>query len=65
MPVVPARIHGTYESMSRGKAFPKKTKLTLSIGEPITADVIDKIREKGGDVYQEIADFVKVRVNSL
>ena len=51
--------------MSRGKAFPKKTKLTLSIGEPITADVIDKIREKGGDVYQEIADFVKVRVNSL
>ncbi|GBE32885.1 long-chain-fatty-acid--CoA ligase [bacterium BMS3Bbin05] len=65
VPVVPARIHGTYESMSRGKAFPKKTKLTLSIGEPITADVIDKIREKGGDVYQEIADFVKVRVNSL
>jgi long-chain acyl-CoA synthetase len=65
IPIVPARLDGTYESMPRGAAFPRRTTISLTIGEPIRVDELIKIKEKGGDHYQAIADLARERVEKL
>jgi long-chain acyl-CoA synthetase len=65
VPIVPARLYGTYESMPRGSSFPGCTTISLIIGEPVGVDELKALQEKGGDHYQAIADLVKERVEKL
>ncbi|UCG78826.1 MAG: AMP-binding protein [Nitrospirota bacterium] len=65
VPIVPARISGTYESMPRGRSFPKRGKLSLVIGDPITREDLKDLRNKGGDHYQEVADLARDRLERL
>jgi len=65
VPIVPVRIRGTYESMPRGRAFPRRTKLSLTIGEPVTVEEIEKLKSEGADHYQAVAEAVQKRVEAL
>jgi long-chain acyl-CoA synthetase len=65
VPLVPVRIHGTYDAMPRGRTLPKRKRIRLVIGEPITVEKMDEIKRAGGDHYQVIADVARQRVMDL
>ncbi|MGE5893226.1 MAG: AMP-binding protein [bacterium] len=65
VPMVPVRLEGTFEAMPRGRKIPKRVKLTMIIGHPIPVEEIDRLKGKGGDGYQAIADLARERVEQL
>jgi len=66
VPVVPACISGAFESMPRGRFFPRPVKITVTFGRPLLAADMDfsKIAE-GTDKYQYFADRLRGRVEEL
>jgi long-chain acyl-CoA synthetase len=65
IPLVPVRLSGTYESMPRGSRFPRREKLGISIGPPITTKEVERIALQGGDFYRAIAGLARERVLAL
>lgn len=65
VPLVPVKLTGTYASMPRGAFFPKKEKVMITIGSPLTSDEIEGLKSQESDPYQAIADRARDRVMAL
>jgi len=65
--IVPVHIGGTHEALPVGKSVPKRSRLRVAFGEPIT---MDHYREIGGrvpptELYRSIAEDVRRRIVAL
>ena len=66
VPVVPASIKGSYESLPRGAYLPKFKKITIRFDKPFYPSLLDITGEQAGrDKYQLFADELKERVEKL
>lgn len=66
VPVVPALIEGTFDSLPRGAIWPKFKKLELTFGEPLYLSYLDLSKKPDGiDEYQFFANEVRERVKGL
>ena len=66
VPVVPASIKGSYESLPKGAYLPKLKKITIRFDKPFYPSLIDITGEQAGrDKYQLFADELKKRVEKL
>jgi 1-acyl-sn-glycerol-3-phosphate acyltransferase len=63
VPVLPARLHGSFEILGKGKLFPRiGKKLYLNIGSPILSE---KLSFDSSDRYQKISDLVMHAIEGL
>ena len=69
-PVVPIRLHGTFEAWGRHQRFPGRGRFRVVVGQPlhfeslrIEAKTCDKERLKA--IYQEVADTIMSRIAEL
>lgn len=63
VPVLPARLHGSFEILGKGKLFPRiGRKLYLNIGRPILSE---KLSFDSSDRYQKISDLVMHEIEGL
>jgi long-chain acyl-CoA synthetase len=67
VPIIPVHIDGTHEALPVGKTVPKRNRVRVTIGEPIT---MDQYRELGGrlppdELYHRIAEDVRRRIVAL
>ena len=69
-PVVPIRLHGTFEAWGRHKRFPGPGRFRVVVGEPLHFEALraeaarcDKERLKA--IYQEVADTIMARIAEL
>lgn len=69
-PVVPVRLHGTYEAWNRRQILPRPRKVCICFGQPLDfsdlraeAKTCDKARLKA--IYQEVADEIMRRIADL
>ena len=63
VPVLPARLHGSFEILGKGKLFPRiGRKLYLNIGSPILSE---KLSFDSSDRYQKISDLVMHEIEGL
>ena len=63
VPVLPARLHGSFEILGKGKLFPRiGRKLYLNIGSPILSE---KLSFDSSDRYQKISDLVMQEIEGL
>ena len=63
VPVLPARLHGSFEILGKGKLFPRIGKqLYLNIGSPILSE---KLTFDSSDRYQKISDLVMHAIEGL
>lgn len=61
VPIVPAYIEGTFESLPAGKALPRRHRIRVAFGRPVT---MDRYRPNGSDttsdeVYRKIAADIR------
>jgi len=63
-PVLPVRIHGTFEAFPRGAKFIRPSQVTLVVGKPYQPDLKSKSGE-GRDLYQTLADEVMEHIGAL
>lgn len=63
VPVLPARLHGSFEILGKGKLVPRiGKKLYLNIGSPILSE---KLTFDSSDRYQKISDLVMHAIEGL
>jgi 1-acyl-sn-glycerol-3-phosphate acyltransferase len=63
VPVLPARLHGSFEILGKGKMVPRiGKKLYLNIGSPILSE---KLTFDSSDRYQKISDLVMRAIEGL
>jgi 1-acyl-sn-glycerol-3-phosphate acyltransferase len=63
VPVLPARLHGSFEILGKGKLVPRiGEKLYLNIGSPILSE---KLTFDSSDRYQKISDLVMRAIEGL
>ena len=63
VPVLPARLHGSFEILGKGKLVPRiGEKLYLNIGSPILSE---KLTFDSSDRYQKISDLVMHAIEGL
>jgi 1-acyl-sn-glycerol-3-phosphate acyltransferase len=63
VPVLPARLHGSFEILGKGKLFPRiGKKLYLNIGSPILSE---ELSFDSNDRYQKISDLVMHAIEGL
>jgi len=69
-PVVPIRLHGTFEAWRRHQRFPGPGRFRVVVGEPLHFEALraeaarcDKERLKA--IYQEVADTIMARIAEL
>jgi len=66
LPIVPAYISGAYECLPKGKSWPKKGKITVTFGKPITMDeyrnASDELRYQ---VYRKITHDLENQIKQL
>ena len=66
VPVVPASIKGSYESLPKGAYLPRFKKITIRFDKPFYPSLLDITGEQTGrDKYQLFADKLKKRVEKL
>ncbi len=64
VPILPAYAHGTFVAYPKGARFVKPRKVSVTYGEPITPDELEKFG-KGKEAYREMADFLMSRIADL
>ena len=66
VPVVPAMIKGSYESLPKGAYLPRFKKITIRFDKPFYPSLLDITGEQTGrDKYQLFADKLRERVKAL
>lgn len=66
VPLIPARISGTYEALPRDAVFPRFKRLSLNVGKPVYPSTFAEIKETPErDKYQIMADTVREKVLEL
>ncbi|HCN29636.1 MAG TPA: 1-acyl-sn-glycerol-3-phosphate acyltransferase [Verrucomicrobiales bacterium] len=63
-PVLPVRIHGTYEAYPRGAWFLRPSQVTLVVGQPYQPRLEGR-PDQGRDLYQSLADEVMEHIRGL
>jgi 1-acyl-sn-glycerol-3-phosphate acyltransferase len=63
-PVVPIRVFGAFDAFPRSSKFPRRTTITLVIGEPLRFTRQDLVGESR-DVYQQLSNRVMDRIAAL
>jgi long-chain acyl-CoA synthetase len=64
LPVVPARLFGTFEAMPRAQRWPRLVRLRLRFGEPLLPVELERMG-RGPDAASRIADALQHRVAEL
>ncbi len=66
-PILPCLIEGTYESMPKGRIFPKPGHIRVTFGQPIQVEVLlsQHPNLKGHQLYRTIAETVQQAVQAL
>jgi 1-acyl-sn-glycerol-3-phosphate acyltransferase len=66
VPVVPARIEGTFGILPRGAWRPRPGRILLTFGSPVLPSSLDySLRPEGVDEPQYLADELRRRVGGL
>lgn len=65
VPVVPARIWGSFEAMGRGKSLPRPRTLHVTFGKPLRFDVSRVSRAERQSFYQKISDDIMAAIAAL
>jgi long-chain acyl-CoA synthetase len=66
VPVVPARIEGTFDALPRGKVVPRPRKVKISFGKPLKPSSVDYAkRPQGVDEEQYFSDILRESVSRL
>lgn len=60
-PVIPAYIDGAFEALPKGKLFPRKSPITVKIGDPLTFNSHESNEENWG----RISGMLKIKVEEL
>ena len=55
-PVLPVRLHGTYEAMSRKHLLPRPSTVTLVVGDLWKPDLYSLSHLPSKDLYNHLAD---------
>jgi 1-acyl-sn-glycerol-3-phosphate acyltransferase len=64
VPVVPARVRGTFGVLPRGARFPRPGRIKLAFGKAVEPSSVDlSPRPEGVDEYQFFADELRKRVS--
>ena len=64
-PVLPVRIHGTFEAFSRNHKFPRPATVTLVVGDLYKPDLAALSHIPAKDLYKHLADDVMARIAAL
>jgi long-chain acyl-CoA synthetase len=64
LPVVPARLFGTFEAMPRTQRWPRLVRLRLRFGEPLLPAELERMGQ-GPDAASRIADALQHQVAEL
>ena len=65
VPVLPMRVFGAYEALSKESKFPKFfTQITVCVGEMIQFSE-DQLKNKSREAYQEISDKTIEAIQSI
>ena len=67
VPIVPVYIDGTYQALPKGRNLPRKRRIQVAFGEPVTF-APSQIREADTmchEVYREIAEEVRSSIEAL
>ena len=64
-PVLPVRLHGTYEAMSRKHLLPRPSTVTLVVGDLWKPDLDSLSHLPAKDLYKHLADEVMRRIAEL
>jgi len=65
VPVVPARIRGSFEAMGRDKAFPRPVKLRVHFGPPLRFDASKINRAERDTAYRKISEDIMAAIARL
>lgn len=65
VPVLPVRLFGTYEALSRQHALPRPASVTLVVGELWTPDLVALNHLSLKELYKHLADETMRRVGEL
>lgn len=65
VPVVPARIWGSFEAMGRGKSWPRPVRLHVTFGDPLRFDTSKLKREERENAYRRISDDIMAAIAAL
>lgn len=58
-PVIPCYLRGTFEALPPGRLFPRRTKIEVKIGSPLTFESVPNTREGWTQVSQETEAAVR------
>jgi 1-acyl-sn-glycerol-3-phosphate acyltransferase len=69
-PVIPMRLHGTFEAWGRHRRFPGPGRFRVVVGEPLHFDALRNEAKTCGKerlkaIYQEVADTIMARIAEL
>jgi len=64
-PVLPVRIYGTYEALSRKHKLPRPASITLVVGQLYRPDLASIAHLPAKDLYKHLADEVMARIAAL
>lgn len=64
-PVLPMRIYGTYEALSRKHKLPRPASITLVVGQLYRPDLASIAHLPAKDLYKHLADEVMARIAAL
>lgn len=65
VPIIPVYIHGSYEAWPKEARFPRFTKISITIGEPISLDHWLNKKSTDKKDYHEIVDLVMEKIREL
>jgi 1-acyl-sn-glycerol-3-phosphate acyltransferase len=65
VPVVPARIFGSFEAMGRGRQWPRPVRLRVCFGAPLRFDASAIRREERETTYRHISDDIMAAIARL
>jgi 1-acyl-sn-glycerol-3-phosphate acyltransferase len=64
VPIVPARIEGTYEAFPKGSFFPRPRPISVTFGQPISMSEFEAPKPGATrfPLYKQIVDTVRDRI---
>lgn len=66
-PIVPANITGSYQAMAKGMRFPRRHRIRVRFGEPISVEPYLRASENGAtqDIARKITEDAQKAVEAL
>ena len=64
-PIVPAYINGTYQALPKGQHLPRKRRIKVTFGEPITLHSYQSGNTMNHEIYRAFVDEVRAKIEAL